>query len=392
MDIYEYQAKHLFKTNNIPTPDGFVITDINQIDNKIKTLNGDKFVVKAQIKAGGRGVAGGVKIAKDIKNTKQIAKELLGTNLITKQTCKEGEEVKSIYIEECINIDKQYYFCITIDRALDSHSIIASYEGGMDIEEVAKNAPQKIIKLPLDPFKGLCENTKTKLINFLNIKKENTNSFIKTIQNCYNFYMQNDASLLEINPLVKTTIQKDSNTKSDFVALDGKISFDNNALFKHSHINELDELSEDEQYCKTHRLAYIALDGEIGCMVNGAGLAMATMDEIKNANANPANFLDVGGGAKEDAIIKGFEFIVKNKKVKSIFVNIFGGIVRCDIIAKAIIKAVDIKKISLPIIVRLDGTNSKEGMALLKKSNLSNIINANSLEDGAIKAIKASKA
>ena len=259
----------------------------------------------------------------------------------------------------------------------------------MDIEEVAQKTPNKIIKLQIDPFVGICKDTKKTLADFLQIDSKDNNEFEDLIQNCYKFYINNDANLLEINPLVKT-----SNKNKAFVALDAKLSFDNNALFKHPHINELDLLSEDEQYCKTHRLAYIALDGEIGCMVNGAGLAMATMDEIKNSkltNANPANFLDVGGGASEEAILKGFTLIVKNKNVKSIFVNIFGGIVRCDIIAQAIIQAVNIKKINMPIIVRLDGTNSDEGMRLLQKSNLPNIINAHSLEDGASKAIQAIK-
>ena len=392
MNIYEYQAKKLFKQNNIPSPHGFVVESIDDIDNLhnlVANLKGSKYVIKAQIKAGGRGLAGGVKIAKNIDDAKKIAKKLLHTYLKTHQTCNKGEFVKSLYIEECIDIKKQYYFCITTNRAKECHSIIASCEGGMDIEEVAQKTPNKIIKLQIDPFVGICKDTKKTLADFLQIDSKDNNEFEDLIQNCYKFYINNDANLLEINPLVKT-----SNKNKAFVALDAKLSFDNNALFKHPHINELDLLSEDEQYCKTHRLAYIALDGEIGCMVNGAGLAMATMDEIKNSkltNANPANFLDVGGGASEEAILKGFTLIVKNKNVKSIFVNIFGGIVRCDIIAQAIIQAVNIKKINMPIIVRLDGTNSDEGMRLLQKSNLPNIINAHSLEDGASKAIQAIK-
>jgi len=392
MNIYEYQAKKLFKQNNIPSPNGFVVENINDIDNLhnlVANLKGSKYVIKAQIKAGGRGLVGGVKIAKNIDDAKKIAKKLLHTYLKTHQTCNKGEFVKSLYIEECIDIKKQYYFCITTNRAKECHSIIASCEGGMDIEEVAQKTPNKIIKLQIDPFVGICKESKKTLADFLQIDSKDNSEFEDLIQECYKFYINNDANLLEINPLVKT-----SNKDKAFVALDAKLSFDNNALFKHSHINELDILSEDEQYCKAHRLAYIALDGEIGCMVNGAGLAMATMDEIKNsklANANPANFLDVGGGASEEAILKGFTLIVKNKNVKSIFVNIFGGIVRCDIIAQAIIKAVNIKKINIPIVVRLDGTNSDKGMKLLQESNLPNIINAHSLEDGASKSIKAIK-
>jgi len=392
MNIYEYQAKKLFKLHNIAIPNGFLIDNQEQIKslpNTLKSLNGDNCVIKAQIKAGGRGLAGGVKIAKNANEAQEISKSLLHTYLKTHQTCDKGEFVNSLYIEECVDIKEQYYFCITTNRAQDCHSIIASHEGGMDIEEVAKKTPENIIKLQIDPFQGLCEDTQKQLIEFLKIDAKYAEEFTNLIKNCYEFYIKNDSSLLEINPLVETL-----NQNNRFIALDAKLSFDKNALFKHPHIDELDELSEDEQYCKTHRLAYIALDGEIGCMVNGAGLAMATMDEIKNsklANVNPANFLDVGGGATKDAILKGFTLIVKNKNVKSIFVNIFGGIVRCDIIAQAIIQAVNIKKINMPIIVRLDGTNSDEGMRLLQKSNLPNIINAHSLEDGASKAIQAIK-
>jgi succinyl-CoA synthetase beta subunit len=384
MNIHEYQAKEIFRKYSLPTPMGEETDCANEAVNIAKRLGGDKWVIKAQIHAGGRGKAGGVHIAKDYNEVLVYSKNLLGSILITEQTGAKGKEIHKVYIESVVDIDKEYYLSILLDREHEQTMLIASTEGGMDIEEVAKNTPEKIIKIPIDasisyqPFYG------RKLAFALGLQGDSVKKILNVLSSLYEIYIQNDVEMIEINPLVFT---KDK----DFIAIDAKISFDDNALYKHKHLEELRDIKEEdstEVQSREYGLNYIKLDGNVGCMVNGAGLAMATMDIIKHEGGEPANFLDVGRLASASTVAKGFVIIISDVNVKSIFVNIFGGIVRCDRVASGIISALDIAKVDIPIVVRLEGTNSKEAKEMLKEANISNIFTADSLLDGAKKSVK----
>ena len=388
MNIHEYQAKEIFNKYNVATPKGYVAFDEKQATQNAKKLGGNIWVVKAQIHAGGRGQGGGVKVAKSLDDVEKFAKEILGMQLVTHQTGPEGKKVNKIYIEEGANIDKEYYLGIVLDRTLEMPVIMASTEGGMEIEEVANKNPEKIIKVHINPVIGFQAFHSRKLAFGLGLKDKNLiSSLSKFAKALYNVYIENDAELIEINPLVKTK-------EDNFIALDGKVGIDNNALYRQKEIEDMRDLSEEEPTeieASKYNLSYIKLDGNVGCMVNGAGLAMATMDIIKHEGGEPANFLDVGGGANAQTVAKGFEIILSDKNVKAIFVNIFGGIVRCDRVANGIIEATKITKINVPVIVRLDGTNAKEAENILNNSGIKNIIAAKNLKDGAKKSVDLAK-
>ena len=387
MKIHEYQAKELFKQFNIPVSLGYVADSPDEAVQNAKNIGGKMWVVKAQIHAGGRGKAGGVKLARSIEEVKKYSSEILGKKLVTHQTGPEGKIVKKIYVVEAIEIKKEFYLAILLDRTLEIPVIIASTEGGMEIEAVAEKHPEKIIKRPIDPLVGITDFYVREIANALGFDKKLTREFAPFLRNLYKMYIEKDASLIEINPLVIT-----DNNKLN--ALDAKVTFDDNALFKHNDIQALRDYDEEEPTeteASKYGLNYVKLNGNVGCMVNGAGLAMSTMDIIKYEGGEPANFLDVGGGANPTTVSKGFEIILKDPNVKSIFVNIFGGIVRCDRIANGIIEATKITKVDVPVIVRLDGTNAEEAMELLNKTTIENIIPAKSLHEGAILAVKAAK-
>jgi succinyl-CoA synthetase beta subunit len=389
MNIHEYQAKSIFAMYDIPTPKGILATTVKKAVANAQKLGGPVWVVKAQIHAGGRGLGGGVKLAKSIEEVEKFATEILGMQLITHQTDAKGKKVKKLYIEDGADIKEELYLSVVLDRTLEMPLIMASTEGGMDIETVAEKTPQKIITIPVDPSIGFQGFHGRKLAFGLGITdKVEQKNIISFASKLYKLYMENDAEMIEINPLVKTS-------SGEFLALDGKMGFDNSALYRQPKIEAMRDLSEedkDEIEAAKYGLSYVALDGEIGCMVNGAGLAMGTMDTINHMGGTPANFLDVGGSASAETVAKGFEIILKNKKVKAIFVNIFGGIVRCDRIANGIIEATKITKVDVPVIVRLDGTNSLEASEILSKAKIANLIVADDLGDGAKKAVKAAKA
>ena len=387
MNIHEYQAKEIFRKYGVPTPRGSVAFSGPEARKVAEELGGDLWVVKAQIHAGGRGKAGGVKLAKSLDEVEKIAEEMLGMTLVTHQTGPEGKVVKKVYIEEGADIKAEYYLGMVLDRALEMPVMMASTEGGMEIEEVAAKSPEKIIKVAIDPTIGFQPFHARKLAFGLGLGKDEQKEFIKFAKALYNVYMDNDAELIEINPLIKTGEGK-------FLALDAKMGFDDNALYRHPDIAEMRDLDEEEPTeieAKKYGLSYIKLDGNVGCMVNGAGLAMATMDIIKHEGGEPANFLDVGGGANPDTVAKGFEIILSDPNVKSIFVNIFGGIVRCDRIANGILKKKKKVEVNVPVVVRLDGTNAEEAAEILKNANIKNIIPATDLKDGAKKAVAAAK-
>ena len=387
MNIHEYQAKEIFRKYGVPTPRGGVAFSGPEARKVAEELGGDLWVVKAQIHAGGRGKAGGVKLAKTLDEVEKIAEEMLGMTLVTHQTGPEGKVVKKVYIEEGADIKAEYYLGMVLDRALEMPVMMASTEGGMEIEEVAAKTPEKIIKVPIDPAIGFQPFHARKLAFGLGLGKDEQKEFIKFASALYNVYMDNDAELIEINPLIKTGEGK-------FIALDAKMGFDDNALYRHPEIAEMRDLDEEEPTeleAKKYGLSYIKLDGNVGCMVNGAGLAMATMDIIKHEGGEPANFLDVGGGANPDTVAKGFEIILSDPNVKSIFVNIFGGIVRCDRVANGILEATKKVEVNVPVIVRLDGTNAEEAAEILRNANIKNIIPAEDLKDGAKKAVAAAK-
>ncbi|MEO1928238.1 MAG: ADP-forming succinate--CoA ligase subunit beta [Nautiliaceae bacterium] len=387
MNIHEYQAKEIFRKYGVPTPRGGVAFSGPEARKVAESLGGNLWVVKAQIHAGGRGKAGGVKLAKSLEEVEKIAEEMLGMTLVTHQTGPEGKVVKKVYIEEGADIKDEFYLGMVLDRALEMPVMMASTEGGMEIEEVAAKTPEKIIKVAIDPAIGFQPFHARKLAFGLGLSKEEQKEFIKFATALYNVYMDNDAEMIEINPLIKTGDGK-------FLALDAKMGFDDNALYKHPEIAEMRDLDEEEPTeveAKKYGLSYIKLDGNVGCMVNGAGLAMATMDIIKHEGGEPANFLDVGGGANPDTVAKGFEIILSDPNVKSIFVNIFGGIVRCDRIANGILQATEKVEVNVPVIVRLDGTNAEEAAEILRNANIKNIIPAENLKDGAKKAVAAAK-
>ncbi len=388
MNIHEYQAKEIFNRYNLPVPKGMVAFSVDEAVENAKRLGGDIWAVKAQIHAGGRGLGGGVKIAKSLEEVKKCSSEILGMTLVTHQTGPQGKLVQKIYIEEGVQIEDEFYLSIVLDRAKEIPVIIASAQGGMEIEKLALKYPKSIIKVAIDPSIGFNSYHARKLYFGLGINdKEQRKKFSLFASSLYELYLKKDAELIEINPLIRTK-------SGDFVALDAKMSFDDNALFRHEDIESYRDLSEEDEIeleAKRYGLSYIRFDGYVGCVVNGAGLAMGTMDAIEHANGKSANFLDVGGKADEITVAKGFEIILKDKNVKSIFINIFGGIVRCDRVAYGILEATKKVDTKIPLIVRLDGTNANEAMDMLKEAKIKNIITATDLEDGAKKAVKAAK-
>lgn len=379
MNIHEYQAKAIFADNGIPTLKGKVAFSVDEAVANAKELGGSVWAVKAQIHAGGRGLGGGVKIAKNLDEVKDYASKILGMNLVTHQTGPEGKLVQKLYIESGANIVKEYYLAILFNRMAEQITIIASSEGGMDIEKVAKESPEKIAKVGIDPQIGFKMFHGFEVARVLGLDKDEGKKLISMIAKLYKLYMDKDMNMLEINPLIKTA-------EGDFYALDAKCSFDDSALYRHPEIAELRDITEEnpaEREAAEFGLSYVKLDGDVACMVNGAGLAMATMDIINYSGAKPANFLDVGGGASPETVAKAFEIILRDKNVKVIFINIFGGIVRCDRIANGILEATKNVEVNIPIVVRLDGTNAAEAKTILDNSNLKNIKAATNLKNGA---------
>lgn len=390
MNIHEYQGKEVLKAFGANVPRGVVANNALEAKNAAQSLGGSLWVVKAQIHAGGRGKAGGVKLAKSIKEVEEITSSMIGTKLITHQTTKEGKEINKVYIEEGLDIAKEFYVAIVLDRSLEMPIIIASTEGGTEIEEVASKNPEKIIKVPVDPTIGLKSFHALEIAFALGLSKELQGEFFSFLKALFNVFIKKDAEQVEINPLILTAQNK-------FVALDAKLGFDNNALGiknRQEDILAMRDFSEEEEVeveASKFGLSYIKLDGNIGCMVNGAGLAMATMDIIQYEGGKPANFLDVGGGANPQTVAKGFEIILQDPNVKAIFVNIFGGIVQCDRVANGILEATKLTNVEVPIIVRLDGTNAQQAAQILEKANLKNLIVATNLKDGAQKSVQAVK-
>ncbi len=380
MKIHEYQAKEIFRKFNVPVPNGKMVKSVDAAVKAAKALDGKVKVVKAQIHAGGRGKGGGVKVAKNINEVKKYAKQILGMNLVTHQTGPEGKVVKKLLIEEGVNIERELYVGITLDRAQSKNVIMASTEGGVEIEKVAAETPEKIIKETIEPAIGIQPYQARKIAFALGLEGIQFKNATKFLMQLYKAYDATDASIAEINPLVVTK-------EGDVIALDAKMNFDDNALYRHPEITKYRDLSEEEPLeieASKYDLNYIKLDGNVGCMVNGAGLAMATMDIIKLAGGEPANFLDVGGTANKETVANGFKIILSDKNVKAILINIFGGIVRCDRVAQGVVDAVKEVKVELPIVVRLDGTNAEEGRELLTKSGL-NFEVASTLKDAANK-------
>ena len=384
MNIHEYQAKNLLKEFDVPIPKGVVIFNVNEIKEKIKLLNADKFVIKAQIHSGGRGKAGGIKIINNKENLFEEAKKMFGKNLVTHQAGPKGKKVHKIYIEEALSIKKEFYLACLVDRASSKIAFISSTEGGVDIEKIAKENPNKIITTKFDWNKDVPNNSLKDIIKVFGFNEKQKKQSKKIIDSLYNIFINKDASLIEINPLIITS-------SDDLCCLDAKINFDDNSLFKHPEIIKLRDLSEEdpvEVRASKHKLSYIKLDGSIGCMVNGAGLAMATMDIIKLYGKEPANFLDVGGGASKEKVSEAFKIILTDKNVKGILVNIFGGILRCDELAKGLVAAAKEIKLNVPLVIRLSGTNHKEGIKILEDSNLK-ILPASDLDEAAKKIVEA---
>lgn len=380
MNVHEYQAKELLRSYGVPVPDGIAAFTVEEAVDAAEQLSGPIKVVKAQIHAGGRGKAGGVKLAKSQEEVKEYATELLGKTLVTHQTGPEGKVIQRLLVEEGCAIDKEYYLGIVLDRVTGRVVIMGSSEGGMDIEEVAEATPEKIIKEVVDPAVGLQAFQARKLAFAMGVPVKLVNKFVGMVTKLYTFFVDKDCSIAEINPLVTT---KDG----DVLALDAKLNFDSNALYRHPDVVALrDETEEDPREVEASKndLNYIALDGNIGCLVNGAGLAMATMDIIKHFSGDPANFLDVGGGATKEKVTEAFKLILSDENVKGIFVNIFGGIMKCDVIAEGIVAATKEVGLELPLVVRLEGTNVDAGKQILKDSGLA-ITAATSMADGAEK-------
>ena len=386
MNIHEYQAKEILKKYGAQIPNGIVAFNIKELENKIKKLNNSNFVVKAQIHAGGRGKAGGIKVVNNVDELIKEAQEMFGKVLITHQTGPAGKKVNTLYIEEVCDIAKEFYLSCLVDRSSSKITFISSTEGGMDIEEVAKNNPEKIITVKLNLSKSVSENDIKKIVKPFSLSKKLQNQAFYLIQSIYKVLIEKDASLIEINPLILTK-------ENDLLCLDAKINFDDNALYRHPEVASLRDPNEEdptEIEAKKHELSYIKLDGTIGCMVNGAGLAMATLDIIKLYGAEPANFLDVGGGASKEQVSAAFKLILSDKNVKGILINIFGGIMRCDVLAQGVIDVAKEINLNIPLVVRLAGTNFKEGKAILDQSGLK-ILSATDLNDAAKKIVKAIK-
>jgi succinyl-CoA synthetase beta subunit len=387
MNIHEYQAKEILKEFGAPISNGVAIFSIDEIEEKITKLKSKEFVLKAQIHAGGRGKAGGVKLIKDILNLEQEAKKMMGKVLVTHQTGPEGKQVKRLYIEEASDISKEFYLSCLIDRETSKIAFISSTEGGMDIEKVASETPKKIITNKIDlKDDGPNEKEIEKIISIFQFNDEQKKIATKLIKALYTITVKKDANLIEINPLIITKTNK-------IICLDAKMNFDDNAIFRRPEILKLRDFDEEdpaEVEASKNDLAYIKLNGSIGCMVNGAGLAMATMDIIKLYGKEPANFLDVGGGATKEKVSAAFKLILSDKNVKGILINIFGGIMRCDVLAQGVVEAAKEINLSVPLVVRLAGTNFKEGKEILEKSNLK-ILSASDLNDAAKKIVEALK-
>ena len=386
MKIHEYQAKELLRKYGVVTPRGFHCVSVDGAVKAAEELGGKVWVVKAQIHAGGRGKGGGVKLARSLDEVRQYANDILGMQLITHQTGPEGQKVRNLLIEEGADIKHEYYVAALTDRATQKVAMMASSEGGMDIEEVAHNTPEKIIKVFVDPLVGLTDAQATELAKGIGVPEGSVAKAVDTFKKLYTCYMETDASLAEINPLI---LEGNGNIK----ALDAKFNFDSNALYRHPEIvdfRDFDEEDADEIEASKFDLAYISLDGNIGCLVNGAGLAMATMDTIKLFGAEPANFLDVGGGATTEKVTEAFKIMLKNPKVKGILVNIFGGIMRCDTIAAGVVAAAKEVNLSVPLVVRMKGTNEDLGKKILAESGLP-IIAADTMAEAATKIVAAVK-
>ena len=386
MNIHEHQAKEILKKYGATVPDGVYALTVQDLVEKAKYLKTEKFVLKAQIHAGGRGKAGGVKILDTVEDLAVAAKKLLGKKLVTPQTGDSGKEVKRLYVEASSNIEKEFYLSCLVDRANSKIAFISSDQGGMDIEEVARKSPDKLLTTKIDFANEISDKDCDVIVKIFNLDAEINNQAKSLVKSIYKMFIETDASMVEINPLILTKENK-------IICLDAKINFDDNALFRNPDIKKLRDLSEEDPLeieASRHGLSYIKLDGNIGCMVNGAGLAMATMDIIKLYGEEPANFLDVGGGASKEIVTAGFKIILSDKNVKGILINIFGGIMKCDVLAQGVVDAAKEIKISVPLVVRLAGTNFQEGKDILEKSNL-NIISASNLSDAAKKIIKEIK-
>ena len=382
MNIHEHQAKEIFKSYDIPVSTGSVAYSIDEIESAVNNVSGPTWVVKAQIHAGGRGKGGGVKVVGSAEDAILEAKKMFGMNLITPQTGPEGKLVQRLYIENGSDIEKELYLSCLVDRATSKVAFIVSKMGGMDIEKVADETPEEITTIFIEPSEGVTDLNIKSIADCLELSGALENQLDGLIKNIYKFFIEKDASLLEINPLVITDTKK-------LICLDAKVNFDDNALYRHPEIEELRDPNEEDKYeleAAKYDLAYIKLDGSIGCMVNGAGLAMASLDIIKMYGGEPANFLDVGGGASKEKVTSAFKIILSDPGVKGILVNIFGGIMRCDIIADGIVAAAKELKISVPLVVRLEGTNVKEGKDILNNSGI-DIVSATDLDDAAKKIV-----
>ena len=386
MNIHEHQAKQILKQFGAVVPEGVFGFTVEELLEKCKSLKTDKYVLKAQIHAGGRGKAGGVKILDNLNELEKSAKDLFGKKLVTHQTGSEGREVKRLYVEVSSNIEKEFYLSCLIDRATSKIAFISSDQGGMDIEEVAEKSPDKILTTKVELKDEISNEECEKIIQIFNLEGSSKNEAISLIKSIYKMFLKTDANMIEVNPLILTKEKK-------IICLDAKVNFDSNALFRHPEISKLRDLNEEdptEIEASKHDLAYIKLDGNIGCMVNGAGLAMATMDIIKLYGKEPANFLDVGGGASKEKVSAAFKIILSDKNVRGILINIFGGIMRCDVLAQGVVDAAKEINIGVPLVVRLAGTNFKEGKKILDNSGLK-LISAENLDDAAKRIVEAIK-
>ena len=386
MNIHEHQAKNILRKYGAKVPDGVYALNVEDLLKKVRELKTEKYVLKAQIHAGGRGKAGGVKIVNDLQTLKTEAEKLLGKKLITHQTGPFGRIVKRLYVEVSSNIEKEFYLSCVVDRTSSKIAFISSDQGGMDIEEVAIKSPEKILTTKVDLDSEISIENCNKILSIFNLDQNIKEQGINLIKSIYKLFIETDANLIEINPLILTK-------ENELICLDAKMNFDGNALFRHPEIMELRDLNEEEDTeieASKHDLAYIKLEGEIGCMVNGAGLAMATMDIIKLYGKEPANFLDVGGGASKEKVAAAFKIILSDKNVKGILINIFGGIMRCDILAQGVVDAAKEIKINVPLVVRLAGTNFEKGKEILDNSGLK-LISASDLSDAAKKIVEAIK-
>jgi len=378
MKIHEYQAKNLFRKYGIPVLEGIACFSVEEAVEASIKLGGDIWAVKAQIHAGGRGKGGGVKVARSLNDVKEYAEEILGMKLVTHQTDRHGQVVRRLFIEQGAAIQKEFYIGMLVDRSSQRVCLMVSSEGGMNIEDVANKTPEKINKVLIDPIEGLTSEDANRVAQIINFPQCDLSEITTLLQNLYKLFDSTDALLVEVNPLILTT-------DNHFLALDAKMNFDDNALFRHSEIEALRDFDEEdplETEASKHDLSYVPLDGNIGCLVNGAGLAMATMDIIKLYGGNPANFLDVGGGATTEKVTEAFKLMLCNTNLRAILVNIFGGIMKCDVIASGVVKAAREVKLTLPLVVRLEGTNADLGKGILAESGLE-IISANSMDDAA---------